>query len=295
MIQHNYSTTKFECIVNEISLKRVSLNYRSLSLLFLISFFSQHLFAQTWDVGGFIGGTSYMGDLNPINPAKVNNLAFGAQVKRCFNPYWALKLGLMHGTIEAKDANAKDAFAKQRNLSFYSPVTEISLQTEFNFFSYVPSISKKWYTPYLFAGLGFVGFNPKAELGGTVYELRTIGTEGQDPSHPYKNYAVSVPFGLGFKYNFTGKWSLIAEAGYRTVYSDYLDDVSNNYLTEEQLLGYGDEQFQSIRKRLSDRSMYGTAEYGSQRGDYRSRDSYMFVGLSVTYSFFKRGCPVVAY
>ncbi|RYG15896.1 MAG: hypothetical protein EOO07_14370 [Chitinophagaceae bacterium] len=270
--------------------------FRSLYLLFFCFGTVANVSAQSWDLGGFIGGTSYMGDLNPTNPLKINkNLAFGGQIKRSFNPYWSLKLALMRGTIEGDDSKSSDPFAKQRNLRFYSPITEVSLQTEFNFFNYVPSVSKKVYTPFLFAGIGLVGFNPKADYGNQTFELRRYGTEGQDPAAPYRDYALTVPLGFGFKYNFSGKWSLIAEAGYRTAYSDYLDDVSKKYPTEDQLTATGESGFVGTRRFLSDPSLNGVGDPGTQRGDLRSRDSYMFVGFSITYSIFKNGCPVVAY
>lgn len=250
-----------------------------------------NVFGQSWEFGGFLGGAGYLGDLNPANPAKVNNLAFGGQIKRCFDPYWALKLAVTHGRIEAYDSDSKDAFQRDRNLSFFTPITEISLQTEFNFFNYVPSHSKKRWSPFLFAGLGLVAFNPKADYQGQVVDLRLFGTEGQDPTDPYREYAFTVPFGAGVKYNLTGKWSLNAEAGYRTAYTDYLDDVSGKYPDDADLMGSPGYE---ARKALSDRSLSGGKASGSQRGDYRKRDTYMFVGLSITYSIFKGGCPVVA-
>ena len=250
-----------------------------------------NVFGQSWEFGGFLGGAGYMGDLNPVNPAKVNNLAFGGQIKRCFDPYWALKLAVTHGKIEAYDSDSKDAFQRDRNLSFFTPITEISLQTEFNFFNYVPSHSKKRWSPFLFAGLGLVAFNPKTIYDGQVKNLRLYGTEGQDPVDPYSEYAFTLPFGAGVKYNFAGKWSLIAEAGYRKTNTDYLDDVSGTYPLELPATSQFSEQ---DRRALSDRSLSGNKEPLSQRGDYRKRDTYMFVGFSLTYSIFKGGCPVVA-
>jgi hypothetical protein len=270
--------------------------FRSLYLLFFCFGTVANVSAQSWDLGGFIGGTSYMGDINPANPARINkNIAFGGQIKRSFDPYWSLKLAVMHGTIEGDDAKSNDPFAKQRNLRFYTPLTEISLQTEFNFFNYVPSVSKKLYTPFLFAGIGLVGFNPKTTYLGEEVELRRFGTEGQDPAASYRNYTVSVPLGFGFKYNFSGKWSLIAEAGYRTAYSDFLDDVSERYPDPAKLNSSGDAGFIAARQYLSDPSLNKIGAADTQRGDLRPRDSYMFIGFSITYSIFKNGCPVVAY
>ena len=40
-------------------------------LIFLaFLFISYNLQAQTWELGGFAGGSAYMGDLNPNNPFK---------------------------------------------------------------------------------------------------------------------------------------------------------------------------------------------------------------------------------
>src|ERR1035437_2477783 len=117
------------------------------ALFFLIVF---TVSAQTWEVGGFAGGSGYIGDLNPVKYYKLTNMAFGAQLKRNLDGYWALKLSLMQGKISAADSLSDNLQFQQRNLSFFSPLLEVSLQVEFNFFRYVPSISEKLYTPYIF-------------------------------------------------------------------------------------------------------------------------------------------------
>ncbi|WP_207427158.1 DUF6089 family protein [Pedobacter sp. SYSU D00535] len=265
-----------------------------LSLLLLLSIISLGSFAQSWDIGGFVGGAAYMGDLNPVNPLKVNNLAFGAQVKRNFNPHWSLKLNFVKGKVEAYDGQSDSEQQRIRNLSFFSPVNEISLQTEFNFFKYVPSFSRKRYTPFLYAGLGMVTFNPKTiHSDGNTYELNLLGTEGQDFYKPYNTYALVIPYGGGVKYNISGNWSLIAEAGYRTAYTDYLDDVSGKYASPASLVVPNDPQTTRLRQELADRSVGKVGVPGTQRGDFRTKDTYMFVGLSITYSIFSQKCPVV--
>jgi hypothetical protein len=250
----------------------------------------QSSFAQSWELGLFGGGAGYMGDLNPVNPVKLSGPALGGQVKRNFDGYWSLKLGIMAGKIAAADSLSGNDQFRLRNLSFHSPITEVSLQTEFNFFDYVPSFSRRWFSPYLFAGVGVVFFNPKTEYQGTTYELNRYGTEGQQIYASYKKYALAVPYGAGVKFNIKSTWNLIAEVGYRTAYTDYLDDVSKRY--PDPILLDNELSFA-----LSDRS--GEVVEGSrnptgvQRGDLRSRDSYMFMGISLTYSIFSGKCPVV--
>lgn len=251
--------------------------------LILIIFFSIECFiasAQTWEIGGFAGSSGYMGDINPVKPYKLTDLAFGAQIKRNFDGYWSAKLNYMHGKIQADDAKSSNAYQVERNLSFYSPLSELSLQVEFNLFNYLAGALSGYGTrrasPYLFTGIGAITFNPKTtDSYGIEVELQPLQTE----SVKYNKYALSVPYGAGFKYNVSGNFNLNGEVGYRTAFTDYLDDISGRY---PDPLVY-----------LSDRSVttpqIGTP--GSQRGDFRKRDTYMFVGISLTYTFVSQKCP----
>jgi hypothetical protein len=264
--------------------------------LLLIAFclsLSSNLSAQTWEIGGFVGGSGYMGDINPVKPYKVTDLAFGGQVKRNLDGYWALKLNVMHGKIQADDANSSNPSQRERNINFFSPITELSLQTEFNFFNYypgsLPGNSTRRGTPYLFAGVGGALFNPRTVYQGEEYLLHDYVTEGEDLSDRYKRYAVSVPYGAGYKYNISGNWNLISEIGYRTAFTDNLDDVSGKY--PDYLLlppsSYG------LDGELSDPSVTPVSgRAGFQRGDFRKRDTYMFLGISLTYTFVSQKCPM---
>jgi len=128
-------------------------------------------------------------------------------------------------------------------------------------------------------------FNPKT-LGdnGDEQELKNIVTENADASKKYKTMALSIPYGAGIKYNISGNWNLIGELGYRTAFTDYLDDVSQNYPDMS-----GQSQ---LRKDLSDRSNPQIGAPNTQRGDYRTRDTYLFAGFSLTYTFVSRKCPM---
>ena len=256
------------------------------ALLFLVQLCALQLRAQTWEVGGFVGASGYMGDLNPNGISQFTNMAFGGQVKRNFDPYWSAKLNFVQGSIWASDTKSSSINQQNRKLRFYSPLSELSVQVEFNFLYYLAGISQTRITPFLFTGVGAFQFNPKVDLssGGVLhtFALNNYLTEGQ--TKPYKTLAMSIPYGLGVKYNMKSSWNLNAEIGYRTAYTDYLDDVSMNYPTDLSSRT-GLSQF------LSDPS--GIASNGGQRGDYRKRDTYMFAGLSLTYTFVSRKCPLV--
>jgi hypothetical protein len=249
-------------------------------LLFLFLFISLNLQAQTWEVGGFGGGAGYMGDLNQTNPIKISGFAAGAFVKRNFDGYTALRLAYTFGRIAGADSTSANQQARDRNLSFRTLMNEVSLTGEFNFMEYIPSVSKNIYTPYIFAGIAYTGYNPKAIYKGQSYALRDLQTEGNG----YPNSTVAIPFGIGIKYNIAGRLSLAAELGYRTAYTDYLDDVSGVYADKTKFPAG------SVALALSDRSAGQTNVAGTQRGDLRPHDTYLFTGFTLSYTFITQKC-----
>ena len=257
---------------------------RSVIILLLLLAFTQKLSAQTWEIGGTVGEAGYIGDMNPNNPLKFTNAAGGVFVKRNFNNYLSVKLSYMYGTISGADSLSQNQQLYNRNLSFTTSLSEISLIGEFNFMNYIPEIGTNKFTPFIFAGIGTTGFNPKASYKGVDYELRPLTTEGQ--ASPYSNRTWAIPYGAGIKVNFTGKWNFIVDLGYRNTNTGYLDDVYGAYANKNLLPS-------AVSQALSDRSGERTGENigsaGSQRGNY-SHDMYMFLGFTISYTFVTQNC-----
>jgi hypothetical protein len=254
-------------------------------IFLLLLFFSFNSQAQTWDLGGSVGASGYMGDLNPNNPLQVSGVSLGVFGSRNFDGYWSLKAKYTFGQIGADDNTSSNPQFRARNLSFRTTLNELSLVTEFNFLKYIPEIGQNRFTPFVYVGLGGVAYNPQATYEGHVYDLRPLKTEGE--SKPYPGVAFSIPYGVGFKYNFSGKWNFIADIGYRNPSTDYLDDVSGVYPNKSKLSS-------PLAQALSDRSGEETGVYigspGSQRGDGRPHDTYMFLSLSISFTFISTKC-----
>ena len=257
---------------------------RFVSFLLLV-FISTTLHAQTWEVGGFAGGSAYMGDLNQYNPLKVSGIALGAFVQRNFNGYVSAKINYTFGQISGADNASSNAQQRLRNLSFTTQLNEVALIGEFNFMKYIPKIGENQWTPYIYLGIGGVGYNPQTTYQGQKYDLRPLETEGE--SKPYSNIAATFPYGVGVKYNIAGAWNLSADIGYRNPSTDYLDDVSGKYPNPANLKS-------DLARALSDRSGETTGNYigtpGTQRGDLRPKDTYMFVGFSISFTFLTSKC-----
>ena len=253
--------------------------------IILLIFISFSVRAQTWELGASVGAAGYMGDLNPTNPAKFSGASFGGYVQRNFNGYLSAKLNYTFATIGAADSTSSNAQMRERNLSFSSHIKELALIGEFNFMNYIPDVSHNRYTPYIYLGVGVVGFNPQATYDGQVYDLAPLRTEGE--AKPYPKMALTIPFGAGFKYNFSGKWTIAADASYRQPNTDYLDDVSGVYPNPASLPN-------NTSRFFSDRSGEKTGVYigtpGSQRGDGRTHDTYFFMQFTLAFTFITQKC-----
>lgn len=257
--------------------------------IFILVFFSK-VNAQDWELGLNFGASGYMGELNTSNPMKFNDWTLGLLVRKNLSHNWTVRLNLLRANVRG-DASANDnENIQQQGLYFKSPLYEASLLAEFNFFKFEPSYTRVSYTPYLFAGIGGFHFQPKSyNFDGDLVNLHPYQTEGVD----YNRFAIAIPFGVGFKYNLRGPLTVGLELGYRIAFTDYLDDISGDYISaydrvpsEYQL---GTEALEQ-RKYFIDPSQKATV--GTQRGDGRSKDSYMTATITVTYAIFRAGCPV---
>jgi hypothetical protein len=247
-----------------------------------------------WEAGPWAGVSYYFGDLNTDFDLSKPGLAGGIVARYNFNNRIALKMSGNYGSISDTDVDSKNVFERARNLSFQSTILDAALQLEFNFLPYMHGSKDEFFTPYLFGGINAFYFNPKAELDGTLYELRELGTEGQFKGEEYYTVTAGLVYGMGFKIDLSYEWSLNFELSARHLYTDYLDDVSTIYPDKSDLIRSRGE----IAAELSDRSVAipGVTEgpigqEGRQRGDSTNNDSYIFLGVGLVYYFGDIRCP----
>lgn len=250
--------------------------------------------AQRTELGIWAGGSGYIGDINPTNAIKVTDPAGGFLFRINYNPFWALRLGIAQGAVQAADSTSNNSQNKLRNLSFKSQLTEISGVFEFNMFKYGVKTAYK-FSPFVFAGLSAFLFNPQTTYQGTTYDLQAMGTEGQRAGTGKSAYSIvnmSIPFGLGFKYNLGGKTTVGGELGYRYTFTDYLDDVSGAYSDTQAIQSSNGNVAAALADRSGEvNSGVNIGRVGSQRGDAVKKDMFFFVGLSLTYTFVPLKCP----
>jgi len=262
-------------------------------LFILIAFVSGiNISSQTPEIGVFGGGAYYIGDLNPYGHFNQISYAVGGVYRHNLdNERIAIRIQGIYGKVSGSDSKSNDANQLNRNLNFSSSVLEIGPLIEINFIDYiVGSLNRKKFkfqTPYLFAGITYFKMNPSGTYDGQTIELQPLATEGQETSqnssNRYKLNQISIPLGLGYKFNVTKRIAISLEYGIRKTFTDYLDDVSGQY-PDLQLLSVEAGQ---LSAELSDQTIndegYTDLNYGMSRGNSKNKDWYSFFGAILSF------------
>lgn len=244
--------------------------------------------AQYFEGGIIIGGTVYEGDLAPKSFGdkwQHIRMAGGVFVRQNFNKYLAARLSYEYGNFAAADGPER----AYRNLSFQSSISEIAATVEFNFPGYDPTQYKR-FSPYAFAGIAYMHFNPKTEFQGQLVELHALGTEGQGLEGYDDFYSldqITIPFGGGLKYALTPSITIAAEFGPRITFTDYIDDVSGRYASYRDLA----ENRGTFVANIADRSYEVNGgepvdRGGDPRGSPKFKDYYFFGNITISYHFY---------
>ncbi len=243
------------------------------------------------ELGAWLGLNQYYGDLHTELSTSDLGIAGGLVFRYNFDERISLKSSLNYGRLSGEDANSQNTFERERNLSFFGNLWDLSTQVEFNFLSYTHGSDDEFFTPYLFVGLSVHTQDPQTELDGQVFRLRDFGTEGQPIGEEYGRFALAPMIGVGFKWDINIDWSLNLELSIHNSTSDFIDDVSGVFPDLTQLsMARGNQAVL-----LSDRSLVrGIGESGRQRGNRRNNDTYVFYGLSIMRYFGSLPCPKVS-
>lgn len=318
---------------------RKNLFYKLL-LLTLLAMFSTNASANDaegsgHDVGISVGPNFALTDLGGANKIgspflrdvdfKATRFCISAFYRYNINKFLAVRANLMYGMISADDKNTDGTppstaanpttgvtdswYRARRNLNFSTHIFEFQALAEINLKKYIhdaASGSKDRWAPYIAGGVGFFWFNPYTKLNGEKVILKPLGTEGQNLAggKPYKNVNFDLMALVGVKYNVTERFSIALEGVYHQTFTDYLDDVSGNYIKSSDLSSlsptafalqnrsntgnYPDPAFNFVEGQYNngDANTVPNATLanlgGNQRGDKRDNDQFFHV--QVTFS-----------
>ena len=256
--------------------------YLFLVFVIFLSFTTEAQYKENSEIG-FIGGVSYyLGDLNTTHFSQ-SSVAGGLTLRKNIDRRFSYKANALILPVQYDERNSGDTIAEARGLHFKSPIYELSGQIEFNFLPYETGNPLYTWTPFVYTGVSIFNYNPKAEnKNGEWVNLQPLGTEGQGTTtyperKPYSLIQFAIPMGGGLKIAVNEYFNIILEYGIRKTFSDYIDDVSTEFVGGPQYpLEMSAEAIE-----MSDPLM--THIKGQERGDPDKKDWYSFVGLTLSF------------
>jgi hypothetical protein len=246
------------------------------------------------DLGGNQGvGKTFVKDVN----IPLTKLSKGLFVNVMPNEWLGFRLAINQGKLEGYDSLIEDKggaenFRKIRNLQFQSSLLEAYIATEFYptvFFEQYDGLQGK-FRPYGLVGIGMMKFKPQGKYydpngGARWVELQPLRLEGQGfKEYPdrqeYKLTTIEIPMGFGAKYYLKENMYVGMEVLHRKTFTDYIDDVSTNYIDNNLFSQYLTPEQTAMANQLYYRENFtpgGTLTRPStdeQRGDPKEMDSF---------------------
>lgn len=225
------------------------------------------------------GIANYQGDLQGKRFTLINSKpAFGLGLNYSISNHFSLRGITSYMHIAANDQNNTTATGiAYRNLNFSSRVLEAQLALEFDLFN----LQERPFTPYVFAGIAAFHFNPYSfDSSGNKVFLKPLSTEGQGlaaypDNKPYNTKQIAIPFGAGLKLALSPDIAVAVELNIRKTFTDYLDDVSKNYVDSAIL--FAAKGPRAVAFAYRGHEIHGAPPYpaaGSQRGNPKIKDWY---------------------
>jgi len=186
-------------------------------ILLLFICVSSNCLSQINEIGFFIGGVNYVGDVGTTNYIRPNNTGGTILYKYNLNPRIAIRGNFSYFNLLGNDADSENKIRQQRGESFKNSINEFAVGIEYNFYKYDLSSRDHISTPYILL-----------QMAAVDYETPRL----QNPDSSYKftrNTSVSIPFGVGFKTKVYGKIAFAIETTFRYTFTDELDYSTNRF------------------------------------------------------------------
>lgn len=223
---------------------------KKILVLFFCLVFQNILTAQINEIGVFLGGSNFIGDVGKTNYVSPNELAIGVLYKWNKSPRHSYRFSYMQSTISGNDLDSEISGRYLRGYKFKNNIKELTAGMEFNFFDFnLHEILKRKFTPYVFSGLSYFAYD----------ELYVINGETKKD---YTESTFAIPMIVGVKTNISNHFVLGLEVGARYTFTDNLDGSlpKNENLAPLKF------------------------------GNINSKDWYVFTGFTLTYTFTEKPC-----
>lgn len=228
---------------------------RYLIAFVVMAFFTTTIRAQQFEVGGFAGGSNFIGDVGRTYYILPNEPVVGLLAKWNQSPRHAFRFSLNYAKLSADDAKSDDSRRQQRGYSFQNTIAEASLGIEFNFFEFDLTDELPQSSPYVYTGITYFRADHLYLKDGRRGNLSNEGT----------NWDFAIPMVFGYKEAITEHIIGGLEIGARYTFTDNLD-------------GSWPEEYLGRRE--------PTIEFGNRN----TNDWYVFTGITLTFTFGRKPC-----
>jgi hypothetical protein len=273
----------------------------AISVITTVSAYSQYYV----DYGISAGVTNYLGEFGGgegtrrgfVSDMKLNysRWTLGGFYRYRVSNKIGLKASLNYIRLSGDDSKSLNPGRKGRNLNFKNDMFELLLNGELYIYK-VNDVGgtgryRTDFNLYLFGGIGMFYSNPKGQApSGEWVALQPLQTEGV----AYSRFNLAIPLGIGFYYTLNRKYRLGLEIGWRTTFTDYIDDASTVYVahTDPLTASLANKTTQAIIDGIEPvegqpNAYLSTYQPGRKRGDPDHDDSYLTA--TVNFSWAIRG------
>lgn len=240
---------------------------------------------QYMTVGGGIGSAHYFGDLAPqtsfaSTPLNLTRTMLNVYIQKRMTSRMSVRGGLFWARIMGDDnlvdlETGTDVGRYLRNLHFRNDLIGLNANILFEVFPTNRSyLERPVFSPYFFTGLEVFLSNPMAVApnnapsgAGEWVNLRELETEGVS----YSAIQMAIPLGFGMDFTVTSRVSLGFDLIYHVAFTDYLDDVSTDYVNSNT---FGDKLGESLAFVMHNRTGEGnvlTGGVNARTGERRDK------------------------
>jgi len=170
--------------------------------------------SQLYEIGGFVGGSNYIGDIGSTQYFNPNTLALGGVAKFNWTPRITVKGSMIYTKLQGDDSKSGNDYRINRGRSFKNNIIDATFGIEFSFFKY--SLSKIGFsqTPYIIAQIGAVNYS-----------------QISDDATTKRITSLVIPFGLGYKMKLAQNVGIALETSFRYTLKDNIDG-NNHSITD---------------------------------------------------------------
>lgn len=220
-------------------------------LMFFSAFFVANTHAQIYEVGFFLGGSNFIGEVGSTKYIAPKNLAGGLMLRWNRSPRHSFRASVLFTDLSGDDSRSDDPRRIARDYDFKNTIVEFSAGMEFTFLDFDTNKLDHQWTPYLYSGIS------------TARHKNYFFQNGEQVSENTYSWAVGIPMVLGIKTTTFAGFILGAEVGVRYTFSDKIDGSVPDAPSRKEAYSFG---------------------------NLNSNDWYVFSGITLTYTFGQKPC-----